>query len=316
MEALAGPRAASVRAVADRYGIPTIYEGEDGWRALIASPVIDAVLICSPSSLHAEMAIAAALAGKHLLVEKPLATTVRDGRRVLDAVRRAGVSCYVAHHRRLKSVYREGRALLAAGAVGAVYRVDATLGHAGPEAWAPDAAWFFDPDRAGGGAVLDLGIHMVDTVLWLLGRMPVDITGSVATVEKPTTLDDQGVAILRFEPGCLATITVSWAMRPGCRRVEVFGSSGRLVMDEAAEDGVVLDQVQPESLHRRWKSPAPVLNTAGSPTNGTGPAFVESLRTGTPKIATGEEGLQALAVVEAWYRSARDGTVCRLRDVL
>jgi UDP-N-acetylglucosamine 3-dehydrogenase len=316
IEAVASRRTETARAVAAKYEIPSVYDGEEGWHALIASPAIDAVLICSPSALHAEMAIAAGRAGKHLLIEKPLATTVADGRRVLDAVQQAGISCFVAHHRRLKPVYREGRTLLASQVIGEVYRVEATLGHGGPEAWAPGAAWFFDPERAGGGAVLDLGIHMVDTVLWLLGRLPDAVMGSVSTVEKPTKLEDQGIAILRFGSGCLATVTVSWAMRPGARRVEAFGSRGRLIMDEGAEDGVILDQVKPEPVQQRFRFPPSALNAAGFPSNGVGPAFVESLRSGTSKIATGEEGLQALAVVEAWYRSAATAALCPLKTVL
>ena len=95
IEAVASRHAESAHAVAAKLAIPSVYDGEDGWRALIASPAIDAVLICSPSALHAEMAIAGAPAGKHLLVEKPLATTVTDGRRILDTVTQAGVSHYV-----------------------------------------------------------------------------------------------------------------------------------------------------------------------------------------------------------------------------
>ncbi len=303
-------------AVAARYGISRVYDGDEGWRELIVDPAIDAVMICTPNDLRADIAVGAARASKHLLIEKPLARTVAEGRQILEAVRQAGVACSVAHHRRLKSVYREGRSLLAAGAVGEVYRLEATLGHAGPEVWAPGAAWFFDRGRAGGGAVLDLGIHMVDIALWLLRLLPVEVLGSVATVEKPTPLEDQGVAVLRFESGCLATITVSWATRPTVRRVEVFGSRGTLVMDEGAEEGIVLDVLRPAPVQQRWRFPPPALNSAGSPINGAGPAFVESLRDGTPRLATGEEGLNALAVVEAWYRSARTRAACALTDIL
>jgi UDP-N-acetylglucosamine 3-dehydrogenase len=309
LQAFAARNASAIRSAADQYRVPDVYDGPNGWRHLIANPAVDAVLISSPSALHAEMAVAAARAGKHLLVEKPLATTVADGRQVVAAARQAGVHGFIAHHRRMRPVYREGRRLLEAGTVGRVYRVDATLGHAGPEFWAPRAAWFFDPALAGGGAVLDLGIHMADLVLWLLGRRPASVTGFVSTVEKPTSLDDQGTAVLRFDDGCLVVLTVNWAMRPGVRRVEIVGSQGRLSLDEIADEGVVLERLLPEPLTQRTRLAPPPTNPAGLPTNGCAAAFVAALRGEQTALATLEEGLWALAVVEAWYRAARRGGI-------
>jgi predicted dehydrogenase len=309
LQAFAARNASAIRAVADQYHVPDVYDGPDGWKKLVASPEVDAVLISSPSALHAEMAVAAARAGKHLLIEKPVATTVADGRRVVDAARTADVLGFVAHHRRMRPVYREGKRLLDAGVAGTVYRVDATLGHAGPEFWAPHAAWFFDPALAGGGAVLDLGIHMADLVLWLLGRRPASVTGCVSTIEKPTSLDDQGTAVLRFDDGCLVVLTVNWAMRPGVRRVEIIGSQGRLSLDEIADEGVVLERLLPEPLTQRTRLAPPPANPVGLPTNGCAAAFVAALRGAQTALATLEEGLWALAVVEAWYRAARQGGI-------
>jgi predicted dehydrogenase len=305
--AFAARSAAAVRPVAEQFKVPTLYDGPDGWRQLVASPEVDAVLVTSPSGLHAEMAIAAARAGKHLLIEKPLATTAADGRRVVEEVRRAGVRAFVAHHRRLRPVYREGKRLLASEVVGRIYRVDATLGHAGPEFWAPHAVWFFDPARAGGGAVLDLGIHMADLVLWLLGRRPSAVSGFVSTVEKATSLEDQGTAVLQFADGCLAMLNVSWAMRPGVRRVDITGRLGRLTLDEVADEGVVLERQAPEPLTQRTRVAPPPPNSVGLPTNGSASTFVAALRGEPTALATLDEGLWAVAVVEAWYRAARSG---------
>jgi predicted dehydrogenase len=298
------------RAVARHYHIPRVYAGDDGWRRIVDDPAIDAVVISTPNMLREEIATSAARAGKHLLIEKPIATSVAAGRRIVEAANRSGVICMVGYQRRLKPAYREARRLLTGGAIGAVHTVQATLGHGGPEAWAPHADWFFDPTRAAGGAVMDLGIHMADVVLWLLQRMPLDAVGSVSRVEKQGPLEDQGVCTLRFADGILATITASWAMRPGVRRVEIAGRLGRIVADEVAADGLVLSIESPAPLQQSWRFPPPPLNQAGALASGVATAFIAALVEGTPPPATGEDGLRALSVVEGWYRSASTGSAC------
>jgi predicted dehydrogenase len=310
LQAVANRGEARAQAVAGRYGIPRVYTGEDGWRRLLDEEDIDAVVISTPNVLRVEIATAAAQAGRHLLIEKPIATSLDEGRQIVDAVRQAGVICMIGYQRRLKPIYREARRLVQADAIGPLHMIHATLGHSGPEHWAPHADWFFDPARAAGGAVMDLGIHMADLVVWLIGAMPHDVAGTVSRVEKAPPLDDQGVCTLRFPNGCLGVISVSWAMRPGMRRVEIQGRRGRIVADEVAAEGLVLQLEEPEAVQQSWRFPPTPLNPAGAPRSGVATAFVEALLAGTPPPATGEDGLQGLAVVETWYRAAETGAAC------
>jgi len=314
IHAVASRSPAHSQAVADQYHVAHVYPGDEGWKRLIDDPALDAVLISTPSHLREEIATAAALAGKHLLIEKPIATSVAAATRIVEATRSTGVLCMIGHQRCLKPFYRELRGLLAANSIGSVYMLHATLGLEGPEYWAPEADWFFDPTRAVGGAVMDLGIHMADLVPWLLQRMPQDVVGVVSHVEKPTSLEDQGICTLRFADGCLATIAVSWAMHPSARRVEVFGSLGRILADETATDGLVLTREKPDPGQQFWRFAPPRLNTLGIPMYGVATAFITALVDGTPPPVTAEDGLCAVAVVEAWYRAASTGHVCIVHD--
>jgi len=312
IQAVASRGKSRAKAVAEQYGIAHVYTGEDAWRRLIEEEHLDAVVISTPNALRFEVAAAAAEAGRHLLIEKPIATSVAEGRRIVETARRAEVMCMIGYQRRLKPIYQEARRLLRQGTIGPPRMVHAVLGHAGPEHWAPHADWFFDPARAGGGAVMDLGIHMADLVVWLLGEMPREVAGSVSHVEKNSPLEDQGVCTLRFPNGCLGVISVSWAMRPGVRRVEITGQRGRIVADEVAADGVVMQLEDPEPVQQSWRFAPPPLNPAGAPRSGVATAFVRALAAGTPPPATGDDGLDGLAIVEAWYRAATTGTVCGL----
>jgi predicted dehydrogenase len=307
VQAVASRGELRAKAVAERYGVPRVYTGEHGWRRLLDEEDLDAVIISTPNALRLEIATAAARAGRHMLIEKPIAMSLADGRQIVEAARRAEVMCMVGYQRRLKPIYQEARRLLREGAIGAVHMVHATLGHAGPENWAAHADWFFEPAQAGGGAVMDLGIHMADLVVWLLGEMPVGVAGATSRVEKRPPLEDQGICRLQFAAGALGVISVSWAMRPGVRRVEITGRRGRILADEVAPDGLVVEVEEPEPARQSWRFPPPPVNPAGAARSGVATAFIRALVTGTPPPATGADGLQGLAVVEAWYQSAATG---------
>ncbi len=153
---------------------------------LLGRADVDAVVICAPSAVHAELAVAAAKAGKHLYVEKPLATTLADGERVRDAVRDAGVIAAVGFNRRRHPLFRAARAAVQARLVGDVLAVETIFAEpaaAGGPAWRRD-------DEAGGGPVADLGSHHFDLARWLLGAEieSVEARGGSATVFVRTSM--------------------------------------------------------------------------------------------------------------------------------
>lgn len=190
----------------------------------LAHPGIDGVVVSSPTSFHAEHAVAACRAGKHVYVEKPLAADLDGGRWVVAAAREAGVRVAVGYNRRLHPAARQARAALSEGRIGGVLAVRSTFCEPQPERGLP--GWKRVRDT-GGGVLLDLASHHVDLIRWLLGR---EIsTASAQLQDRSSELDtawvhwtlDDGIAIQGF---------YSFGAGP-LDQIELIGERGVLVID-------------------------------------------------------------------------------------
>lgn len=265
------------------------------WQELLARDDVDAVTICTPNAAHAEQAVAAARAGKHVLVEKPLAVTVAEADAIVAAGRAAGVVVMTAHSARFAPpVVALGAAL---SRIGTPASVEASLCHAGPAAWSATADWFTDPARAGGGALLDLGVHLVDTLRWLLA----DEVEEVAAVLAGAPVEQDGVVVLRTVGGVPGTLHAGWrsVAGPGTS-LTVRGSEGTLVLDER---GPV--------LHLPGREPEPLpLGTADSPQH----AFVRAVGAGRAESPDAYDGRAAVAVVRAAYLAAEQRRLVRVEE--
>jgi predicted dehydrogenase len=235
---ISGRDAAAVAAAAAAYGVP---EHTTDWRDIIGRGDIDVVDICTPPGTHAEIAMAAAAAGKAIVCEKPLAVTYRQAAAALSAVTAAGVHNAVGfNYRRLPAVALMRR-MIADGAIGDVRLWRAT--------WLSDE--FTDPatphdwrfDRAmGGTTIADLGCHLIDLAHWQVGGIRAVCAQAETFIrERPVpgggtrevTVDDAASALLRFESGAIGTMEVARAAvrRPCDFTIEANGSRGTLVFD-------------------------------------------------------------------------------------
>ena len=160
---VANHRLESAERFASEHGIERV---TTDWRALVSAPDIDVVVVCTPNALHAEQSIAALEAGKHVLCEKPMATTVVDAEAMLEAAARHDRLLLVLHPWRHHEAVIAVRDAIAAGELGRVVR---THGYGVHADWGP-GGWFTDPALAGGGALVDMGIHAIDTARFLLGE--------------------------------------------------------------------------------------------------------------------------------------------------
>ena len=160
--AAANWREPSLHRLAERHGIARV---TTDWRVLAADPEVDAAVIGTPNALHAAQAIAFLEAGKHVLVEKPMAPTLAEADAMVAAARGAGAWLMVAHCWRFHPDVRALRARVEAGELGTIVK---TRGYGGHARWGP-SGWFTDPALAGGGALLDMGVHAIDTTRYLLG---------------------------------------------------------------------------------------------------------------------------------------------------
>ena len=257
---------------------------------------MDAVDICTPNALHAPLAVAAASAGKHVLVEKPIACRLAEADEMLAAARAAGVLLMTAHNVRFALPFVAAREAVAAGAIGTVTAVRAAFGHAGPRSWSPSSDWFFDPAQAGGGALLDLGIHIADLVRVVVGDEVAEV-GAMLT-GRPGRCEDAAVVLLRFGRGATGTMQASWMARPGPdHQLTVVGTGGTLHVDSRTP--LTLQPAKGEA--RLVPLPDAVVDPYA--------AFVDAVTTGSPLPVTGEDGRAALAIVEAAYRAAAAGAI-------
>ncbi len=287
---------------AARFGVPHIYEE---YRELLARRDIDAVSICTPNDVHAEQAIAAAQAGKHILCEKPMAISLEQAEAMIAAASAAGVQLMVGFTHRFYSFNERAAALIAEGAIGKPYTVRVRFAHRGPyESWSARSDWFFDRRRAGGGAVLDMGIHALDLTRFLLGEEIESIWASIATLAHPIEAEDAAVLCLQLTGGALGYIETGWHSWPGQLGAEIYGSEGTIIVDYRTP----LRLFRPEE---GWQE------ERDFPPGGGWPAeirhFLDCLASGEPVRPDGRDGLISLRAALAAYESHRAGRrVCLL----
>ncbi|HUG52974.1 MAG TPA: Gfo/Idh/MocA family oxidoreductase, partial [Vicinamibacteria bacterium] len=212
------------------FGVPC----ETDYDALLARPDLDAVCICTPSGAHAAQTVAAARAGKHVLVEKPMALTLEDADAMIEAADGAGVRLGVALQRRTEPAYQAVRGAIAAGALGRLVMGLALVPYHRGQAYYDSAAWRGTWAQDGGGALMNQGIHIVDLLLWFLGDVE-EVQAHSATVAHAIEVEDNAVATLRFKSGALGSIVATTAAAPGFpHRVEVYGTRGGVQLEAEA----------------------------------------------------------------------------------
>lgn len=282
-------------------------------RQLVARDDIDVVAICSPSGLHAQHALDAIAAGKHVVIEKPLALDLGDGERVIQAARDRGVLLSVISQRRFEPDLRYLQARIAGGELGR-----ALLGEANVRWWREDsyyssAAWR-GTVALDGGALMNQAIHIIDLLRWLLG--PVDqVCGATATLAHAIESEDTAVAAIRFAGGALGSIVATTAARPGVPAELILSFERGSVAFAGA--GI-----------SRWDLPVPPPPTASPAARGgeSDPAAIgvlghiaqwrditEALAAGRRPFVSGEDALATLALVLSIYESSRTQRAVRPR---
>jgi len=281
--AAANWRQPSLRALAERHHIPRT---TTDWRALAADPGIDAAVIATPNALHAPQAIAFLEAGKHVLVEKPMAATLAEADAMVAAAGRAGGLLMVAHCWRFHPDVRALRARVERGELGEIVKTRGYGAHAG---WGP-TGWFTDPALAGGGALLDMGVHAIDTTRYLLGDpLPARVCASVATRYGTYPVDDDAVLLITWSNGTTSVVESGW-WQPKVAGLEadteLYGTGGY---------ARVWEQTEPPPGYEHCTQPMYSAQLA---------EFVEAVAAGRQPRPGGEDGRVVLEVVDQAYASA------------
>jgi UDP-N-acetyl-2-amino-2-deoxyglucuronate dehydrogenase len=297
--------AALDRAVA-RTGAPGFASLEE----LLARTDADAVILATPSGLHADQAVMVAEAGRHVMTEKPMATSWRDGNRMVEVCDRAGVQLFVVKQNRRNATLQLLKRAVAARRFGRIFMVNINVFWSRPQSYYDSAAWRgtweFD-----GGAFMNQASHYVDLLDWLIG--PVEsVQAYTATLARRIEVEDTGVVSIRWRTGALGSMNVTMLTYPKNYEgsITILGETGTVRVG-----GVAVNRID----HWEFAEPHPddelVAQASYETTSVYGfghPAYydnvIQSLRGEATPETDGREGLRSLEILIATYLSARDGT--------
>jgi predicted dehydrogenase len=198
------------------------------WQAAVTRPDVDAVLVATTNNWLAPVTLAAVQSGKHVLVEKPAARSADELSPVLAAAREAGVVVKIGFNHRFHPAFMKARAIFESGALGPLLYVRARYGHGGRLGY--DREWRADPAIAGGGELLDQGVHLIDLARWFAGDF-VRVHGRIATYFWDMPVEDNGFLLLETARGQVAWLQASCTEWKNLFCFEVFGRDGKLQVD-------------------------------------------------------------------------------------
>lgn len=300
------------KALAEQYG-GTAY---DSIEALLASDV-DAVSVCVANAYHAQASIQALKAGKHVLCEKPMATTPEDCEAMVAAAKAAGKFLMIGQNQRLAKAHVKAREIIESGEMGKVITFETHFAHPGPEGWTGVRdSWFFDKKVASFGVMADLGVHKTDLIHYLTGKKIVRTSAVLATLNKtfsdgrPITVDDNAYAIYTLEDGVVGTMHVSWTNYGNENNsTKIYMEGGVLRMYDDPKYSLIVEkrdgEVIPYELDLLTSNKE--QTSGGRTSTGVIDAFVESIITNTPPAISGESAMHAMKVVFANEQSAQLG---------
>lgn len=270
---------------------------------ILSGPEVEAVLIATPHSTHADLVVEAADAGKHVFVDKPLTLTVADGKRALKATEQAGIVLQVGHNRRRQPANRRLKRLIERGDLGVIHYAEANLSY--PKGLNPRTGWRGDPAESPAGGMTGLGVHMADNLNYLLGR-PARVAAFSKQIIAVGALDDVTTATLEYHEGPLAFLGTAMVI-PDIARTAVWGTEGAAWNEN---DGARFFTQEVGSKDRAEQE-IDTLDTVRDELE----EFVRNVRTGSRPETGGPEALEATTVLEGIVESATTGQVVDLDEV-
>ena len=282
--AVANWREPAARALAERYDIPRV---TTNWEEIVSATDVDAAVVATPNAFHATQTIALLRTGKHVLVEKPMAIGVAECDEMIEASRTSGAFLMVAHCWRFRDEVRAMRDRIEAREFGEVVK---TRGYGVHANWGP-AGWFVDPAFAGGGALLDMGVHAIDTARFLLGDpLPTRVCATMGTRFGDYPVDDDGILLISWSSGVNSIVESGW-WHPHAGGLEadteVFGTKGY---------ARIWDPEPPSADYEHGSQPMYTAQMA---------EFLDAITEGRQPRPSGEDGRVVIQVVEEAYRSAK-----------
>ena len=297
-------------------------EGHDDYGALLDRPDIDIVHIASPVSEIPDLAIAAARAGKHMILGKPMAMTIAEADRMVAAVEQSGVVCFPFQGiMRLRAA--ELKARVDQGAIGDIILIHQTSRWSIAEDWFDSGrpGWFVDPRYVPGGAFIDEGIYWIDLFRWLAGSDLVEVDAKMRNlVHKDIAVEDWGMATYTCANGIIATLEAAWTINAPRKtgpspkqnsvvRLEVIGSRGEIIDQWFRAPGRAVLAAGAEDWVYERQSEAPFAPPSPFPLT----HLIDCLENNRTPIATIRDARQSFAAAMAAYDAAREGRPVHLQ---
>jgi predicted dehydrogenase len=318
--ALVSRREATAHAMAGELGLDCTIATD--LNAVLAHPDVQAIIVTTPSGAHLEPAIAAAQAGKHVVVEKPLEITSGRCDRIIDTCDRHGVKLCTIFPSRFGDANRTLKAAIDAGRFGRLTLGETTCKWWRPQSYYDEGGWKGTKALDGGGALMNQAIHNVDLLLWMMGDVT-HISGFTATLaHERIEVEDTAVACLRFANGALGVIEATTSVHPGLpKTIAVHGDHGTVVIEQ---DDVLRWELAPETAEDRAIKERFAQKTCASGGSSNPAAishvgharqladFVRAIQSNSAPLVDGREGRRAVAVIEAIYQSATTGRAVKL----
>lgn len=270
------------------------------YKELLADDSIDVISVCLPNYLHAPASIAASNSGKHVLVEKPMATSRKEAEAMIEAAKENGKKLMIGHNQRFVSSHEKAKEIIASGEIGKIYSFRTAFGHPGPEGWSVDGrdSWFFNKEEAFIGAMGDLGVHKTDLMRFILGEEFVEVASFVETnAKEDTDIDDNAVCILKTESGIIGTLAASWAYTADQdNSTVIYGEKAIIRLEDDPNYSLIVQYTNGEVV--KYELGAIQTNDEGGQhTSHVIDSFVESIVNDTDVAVPGEEGMKSLQVV-------------------
>lgn len=291
----------------------------DSIEDLLADPSIDAVSVCTANHTHAAITIQALQAGKHVLCEKPMATTLEDCQAMVDAANKTGKVLVIGQNQRLTKTHKKARELIRNGEIGQIIGFRTTFGHGGPETWSIDPGkntWFFDKNIAVMGAMADLGIHKTDLLLFLTDQKIVETTAHLTTIDKRGAdgelikVDDTAICVYQLENGAIGTMTASWTFYgPEDNTTIIYGTKGIMRLYEDPQFSIQLFLKGGEKIYHQIDT---IQTNENQTSSGVIDAFVESVITGQGGELAAGKVLESMKVIFASIESSQTGKTTKV----
>lgn len=299
----------------ERYGARVF----DDYRDVLAVQDIDAVYVCTTNASHAEITIDALKSGKHVLCEKPMATSIEDARAMIKAAGESGKFLMIGHNQRLAPAHIKAKEILQSGRLGRVESFRTVFGHHGCEYWAIDGkdTWFFDRKYAHLGSTGDLGIHKADLLRWLLDERFteasafVEIRGKRNGREELINVDDNAVCLLKGESGVIGTLVSSWTYKKEDNSTVLYCENGILRLYSDPVYQLVVDYADGSS---EYHTVGDIQTNAKQTNSGVSDLFIHCIVNGKKPEISGEEGLEALKIIIACLEAAKEKKVAAIQQ--